>query len=280
MVSNAKKVSTISGGGKCSGERCSLCKGHLRGPHSHPEQWSGELQQFLFQYTDIPDPLRACVCKADELSIRKGLKGKCKGEFTPRWLKREQNKKKPCCVPGCSVGYERTCSFTSFETVCIACDVSVPTVVPAGILLCGQHHRAVHRYCFPEKEIECAMCGVRRKTDGLLKDLNSESFTVASTDNIDFLQSHAVVYSGSQHRSWHGTSVQVVQPQPHRLKSFQGELEGSSVGMEVTPAALPSTAFCSTPSGDPGGVNLDHPVAPGDPPTIQSKYRRHMYAKV
>ena len=104
MASNAKKVSTISGGHKCSGERCSLCKGHLRRSHSHPEQWNGELQQFLLQYTDIPDPLHDCICKADELSIRKGLSGKCKGKFT----KREKNKMKPCCVPGCSVGYERT----------------------------------------------------------------------------------------------------------------------------------------------------------------------------
>ena len=97
-ASNAKKVPTISGGRKCSGEHCSLCKGHLRRSHSHPEQWNGELQQFLLQYTDIPDPLHACVCKADELSIRKDLSGKCKGEFTPRWLKREKNKMKPCCV--------------------------------------------------------------------------------------------------------------------------------------------------------------------------------------
>ena len=117
MGGNAKKVSATSGGRKCSGERCSLCKGHLRRPHSHPEQWNGELQQFLLQYTDIPEPLHACVCKADELSIRKDLSGKCKGEFTPRWFKREKNKMKPCCVPGCSVGYERTCGFTSFETV-------------------------------------------------------------------------------------------------------------------------------------------------------------------
>ena len=96
---------------------------------SHPEQWYGELQQFLLQYANIPDPLHACICKADELSIRKGLSGICKGEFTPRSLKREKNKK-PCCVPGCS-------GFTSFETVCIACDVSVSTVVPESILLCG-----------------------------------------------------------------------------------------------------------------------------------------------
>ena len=53
------------------------------------------------------------------------------------------------------------------------------------------------------------------KMDGLLKDLDTSTFTVATTD---FLQSHASVYSGSQHRSWHGTSVQVVQPQ-QRLKN-------------------------------------------------------------
>ena len=55
----------------------------------------------------------------------------------------------------------------------------------------------------------------QRKMDGLLKDLDTSTFTVATTD---FLQSHASVYSGSQHRSWHGTSVQVVQPQ-QRLKN-------------------------------------------------------------
>ena len=97
------------------------------------------------------------------------MSGKYRGDFTPRWVKREQRKKKkPCCVPGCLFDSERTYGFTSFETVCIACDVSVPTVVPGSsttipVLLCGQHHRTVHRYCFPIKDVECAICGVKRK---------------------------------------------------------------------------------------------------------------------
>ena len=37
-----------------------------------------------------------------------------------------------------------------------------------------------------------------RKKQGIQSLLVSEAFTVASTDNIDFLQSHAAVYSGNQ----------------------------------------------------------------------------------
>ena len=46
---------------------------------------------------------------------------------------------------------------------------------------------------------------IQRKMDGLLKDLDTSTFTVATTDNIDFLQSHASVYSGSQYRA--GTAL-------------------------------------------------------------------------
>ena len=50
-----------------------------------------------------------------------------------------------------------------------------------------------------------------------MKSYPENSFTVASADNLDYLHSYARVYCGEQKSSWHGTTVQVVQPQPRSL---------------------------------------------------------------
>ena len=52
----------------------------------------------------------------------------------------------------------------------------------------------------------------KRISEGLTHSLDKRQFTVVSIDNIDFLQSSAFVYCGDQSRSWHGTTVQAVQP--------------------------------------------------------------------
>ena len=57
-------------------------------------------------------------------------------------------------------------------------------------------------------------------TQSVSNSTTSESFTVVSADNIDFLHSYARVFQGKQTGSWHGTSVQVVQPLPS-LESIQ-----------------------------------------------------------
>ena len=45
-------------------------------------------------------------------------------------------------------------------------------------------------------------------------NLTQNAFRIVSVDNIDLLQSHAQVYATDSHRSYHGTSIQCVEPMP------------------------------------------------------------------
>lgn len=52
------------------------------------------------------------------------------------------------------------------------------------------------------------------KGGSVWRDIPEYSFTVASVDNFDILKSNASVYCGDQYRSYHGTTIQLVQPLP------------------------------------------------------------------
>ncbi len=53
-----------------------------------------------------------------------------------------------------------------------------------------------------------------RESKGPEQECSSDSITFISADNIDFLHSYAQVFCGNQSSSWHGTTVQAVQPAP------------------------------------------------------------------
>ncbi len=78
---------------------------------------------------------------------------------------------------------------------------------------------------------------VRAFSDTADRYISTDSFTVVSADNVDFLHTYARVVKGKQNSSWHGTTVQAVQPLP----SLSLHL-GSSTSMSVDlPTAHPQS---------------------------------------
>ena len=55
-------------------------------------------------------------------------------------------------------------------------------------------------------------------------ELDHNIFTITSVDNIDILQRHAMVSCTQSKRSWHGTSIQAVQPMPKETVASEQEL--------------------------------------------------------
>lgn len=105
---------------------------------------------------------------------------------------------------------------------------------------------------------------------GYLTELNLDNFTAVSIDNIDFLQRHSFVFCGDQSRSWHGTTIQVVQPLPATAQiatdeSMDTAQTSESIGhsnpegqVQLDSVQAPQIAESTGLSNPDGQVQLSH----------------------
>ena len=116
------------------------------------------------------------------------------------------------------------------------------------------------------------------KKAGITSEYPSTAFTVVPAENLDFLHSYARVYSGNQQLSWHGTTIQAVQPQPSVLTdssvsncpglpdlTAQPELSSNSpVGMQQPELSSDSPVGMQQPelsSNSPVGMQQPEPYS-------------------
>ena len=74
-----------------------------------------------------------------------------------------------------------------------------------------------------------------RRQSKIWDNICSNTFTTATVDNFDMLQSYVAVYCGDQQRSYHGTTLQLVQPDPNSLM-----FPTSSTEVTTAPIILPN----------------------------------------
>ena len=94
----------------------------------------------------------------------------------------------------------------------------------------------------------------RTQEEGVMSLYPQNAFTVVSADNLDFVHSHARVYCGKQQSSWHGTTVQVVQPKPLTLlDTSQNITDTNRVPISVTQAEA-TTNFLTSDESHPQNI--------------------------
>jgi hypothetical protein len=79
------------------------------------------------------------------------------------------------------------------------------------------------------------VCGFYTLTYIGLDDIHSETFVMASFDNLDKNQNYAMVGAGKDKSGFHGTTIQAVYSKPSE-KNLQVELV--SAGFEDTPTGV------------------------------------------
>lgn len=113
---------------------------------------------------------------------------------------------------------------------------------------------------------------------GLLSELSEDKFTVVSVDNIDWLQRHAAVYCGDQKRSWHGTTIQAVQPfsDAEEPDTSNSPVEGpSSIATKTFPEPVTPQQLATSPLRVTLEKRTNHPTPESSPSPALKKVARH-----
>lgn len=99
--------------------------------------------------------------------------------------------------------------------------------------------------------------------------LHPESFTIVSADNIDFLHSYARVFKGSKNSSWHGTSVQAVQPLPSL--SIHSEVHTQDTDTTANNLVIPPDTATVSRFIDLSNVSATSSLRDSTPPLLEGQ---------
>lgn len=140
------------------------------------------------------------------------------------------------------------CICVLFFTINSRCSFPMHTLIADAIETCGGSSRLkkiLNRLgicaCIDEHERYIQYRVQQIKINGPMSPYPQSPFTIVSADNLDWLHGYSRVHSGKQQSSWHGTTVQVVQPQPLRLTDTpHAQTSAKRLHSELTPSTSPA----------------------------------------
>ena len=152
------------------------------------------------------------------------------------------------------------CICVLFFTINSQCSFPMHTLITDAIETCGGSSRLqkiLNRLgacaCIDEHDRYIQYRVQKKMKEGPMFHYPQNSFLMVSADNLDYVHGYARVFSGKQQSSWHGTTVQVVQPKP--------------LGLIDTPHSTQSSA---QPSAQSSAKRLHSVLTPMNSPAKQS----------